>query len=472
MSFIAEAGRFISELSLNDVPEATVDRARLQCLSMMAASLAAHSDPVASAAAKRIAQRGSIGESTILGLECKRNAIDAVAANSILSMSLDYDDYCFMGHTGHSSVLASLAMAEHTNATVSEFLCSVIAANEIGGRLGAATFFGPQNGQMWTHIHLAGAAAASARLIGLNAHQTADALALALAQPPSVLQAGFFGADSKVLAASAPSSSGMYAAELAADGLRGELGIVEGRRGVLSTLAWWPLEGLLTGLGEVWLTDTLAYKVYPGCAYIDSAVDGLLSITGGAAQHNPPVHDISVRATGLTWGMERYSRRWASPHLTPIGINFSVQKSLAVAWVAGELSPAQLTPEWLSSHEDLLHKAQSQIRLIHDLRLTGKLVKEYSWILRAGKLTARRFMLNAQRLRGLTFPFSAIVHACGETQRVALPLGSPGRPWSETEELMIAKLAGQTSRPAAESVMSALNRPNGRVRDLVMALGR
>ena len=34
---------------------------------------------------------------------------------------------------------------------------------------------------------------------------------------------------------------------------------------------------MLGALGEVWLTDTLAFKPRPGCAYLQAAVDAVLA---------------------------------------------------------------------------------------------------------------------------------------------------------------------------------------------------
>lgn len=95
-------------------------------------------------------------------------------------------------------------MAEHEGADAQAFLSAVVAADEVGGRLGASCLLGPLNGQMWTFIHLVSAAAAAARILGLDASRTAHALAIALAQPPFALQPGFMLPTSKLLSAALP----------------------------------------------------------------------------------------------------------------------------------------------------------------------------------------------------------------------------------------------------------------------------
>ena len=81
-----------------------------------------------------------------------------------------------------------------------------MAGNEVGGRLGAALFLGPHNGQFWSSIHCGSASVAAGVALGLDAERLAHALAIALYQPPYGLWPGFMGPDSKLLtAASRPS---------------------------------------------------------------------------------------------------------------------------------------------------------------------------------------------------------------------------------------------------------------------------
>ena len=141
------------------------------------------------------------GRATVLATGERSGPADAALANAVCSMAHDFDDIVWMGHTCHSAVFASLAVAEHEGRSSAELLIAVIAANEVAGRLGASSFLGPLNGQMWTFIHLLGAAAATAKLLGLDELRTAHAMAIALAQPPFPLQAGFFSSTSKLLAA-------------------------------------------------------------------------------------------------------------------------------------------------------------------------------------------------------------------------------------------------------------------------------
>src|SRR5204862_5363234 len=123
-----------------------------------------------------------------------------------------------------------------------------------------------------------------------------------LAVPAAVRAlAGLHGPDTKLLTAAQPAVDGARAALLAAEGVTGPLGVVEDPRGLLTHLSFAPRPRMLGELGRVWLTDTLAFKRHPGCAYLQAAIDATLA--GGVSARK--IERIDVSAGYLTVGMER-----------------------------------------------------------------------------------------------------------------------------------------------------------------------
>src|SRR5439155_538592 len=192
-----------------------------------------------------------------------------------------------------------------------------------------------------SHVHVAGAALAAGRLLGLDASRMTHALAIALYQAPRATVPGFMAPDSKLLTAAEPTVTGLRAARLAAAGVTGPLDALEHREGFLAAFADAPLPGMLGGLGTGWATRTLCVKPYPGCAYLDTTVDALLELGPPPAED---VREVVVEASLLTHEMDRMSRPYASVSgagvPTPVTINFSVPWNVAVTLVAGELAPA------------------------------------------------------------------------------------------------------------------------------------
>ena len=342
MTACEEFGRFAAGLSLGDVPERVAERARLQTTAVLAAGRAGER---AAAPFAAHAPDGPVGE---------------VYAGAAASIAHDWDDYLFMGHTGHSAVWAARAFAPDDPERA---LVAQIAGNEVAGRLGAALFFGPHNGQFWASIHCAGAATAAGVALGLDEERLAHALAIALYQPPYGLFPGFMGPATKLLTAADPAAQGARAALLAADGVRGALDIVESPRGLLTHFAFVRRPKMLGALGNVWLTDTLAFKPLPGCAYVQAALEAILR----AGVERSEIAHIDVDAGFLTISMERL----APPDgLTPAGINFSTARSIAVALVAGRLTHEELDPEWLAGHSAEVDELAGRVTVNHDWELT------------------------------------------------------------------------------------------------------
>lgn len=342
MTICEEIAEWAAGLEAADLPASVRERAELQAR-CIAAGRSAGEEAAASFAA--VAPDGPVGE---------------VYRSAAASIAHDWDDYLFMGHTGHSAVPAAAAFAPGPERA----LLAQVAANEVAGRLGAALFLGPHNGQFWASIHCASAALAASVGLGLDAEGTAHALAIALYQPPYGMWPGFMGPKSKLLTAAEPAAVGARAALLAADGVSGALDVIEHPRGVLASLSFAPRPAMFGALGRVWLTDTLAYKRLPGCAYLQSV--GEAALAAGVAADD--VATAEIEAGWLTCEMEELGR---GPDLTPIRVNFSATLTTAVALIAGRFTPAELAPDWLAANESEIRSVASRITLAHDPALTA-----------------------------------------------------------------------------------------------------
>src|SRR4051812_33994748 len=321
MTICEQIGRWAAGLAEAEIPERVRARAELQRRSIRAA---AEAGARAAAPFAEVAPDGPLGR---------------IYVSAAASMAHDWDDYLYMGHTGHSAVPAAHAFSDDP----ARALVAQVAANEAAGRLGLALFVGPHNGQFWASIHCASAAVAAGVAIGLDADRLAHALAIALYEPPYGLWPGFMGPSSKLLTAAEPSVQGARAALLAAEGVEGALDVIEDDRGLLTHLAFVRRPAAFGGLGNVRLTETLAFKPRPGCAYLQAAVDA--SLRAGVAAGD--VREIEVATGYLTMAMEALGERAG---LTPVGVTFSARLSVATALVAGRLTHEELESAWLTEH--------------------------------------------------------------------------------------------------------------------------
>jgi hypothetical protein len=338
-----EIGEWAAGLRGGDLPASVRERAELQAMSIEAGSVAGER---AAAPFAAVAPDGPVGE---------------VYRSAAASIAHDWDDYLFMGHTGHSAVPAAAAFADGPERA----LVARVAANEIAGRLGAALFLGPHNGQFWASIHCASAAVAASVGLQLDAARTAHAVAISLYQPPYGMWPGFMGPSSKLLTAAEPAAAGARAALLAADGVSGALDVVEHPRGVLANLSFAPRPAMFGGLGSVWLTDTLAFKRLPGCAYLQSIGEAACA----AEVESEDVAEIEIDAGWLTCEMEQLG---TGPDLSPVRVNFSARLSTAVSLLAGRLTPAELEPAWLAANEAEIRALAARVTLRHAPALTAR----------------------------------------------------------------------------------------------------
>ena len=393
-TYITRLAEWAATVTLNEIPPRVIELARLQALSVLGAVHAGATSDAGAKLLESVGQSARPGRCTIIPTKWRLSPEQAIFANAALSCAHDFDDYLFMGHTGHSAVLVPLAVCQDMGLTCDQMILAQVIANEVEGRLGASALIGPLNGQMWTFIHLVGGACAAGRLMGLAPEEMANALALALAQPNMTMQVGFTRDDAKILAAATPSVQGLEAARLAAHGMKGPKEILDHSDGFYKAFSFLPLRGFLSGLGSTWVTESLALKIHPGCAYLGTAVEAVLEImekyreARGEALLPAEVRSIRLRTGLMTVRMEEMSAFDGGEPITPVRVNFSARLSLAVAIVAGRLGPDELTEAWLEEHRDPIRSLASRIEIVHDWDLTFDLLEAMDEALDLGALFA------------------------------------------------------------------------------------
>ena len=424
MTRVEQIADWAASLTRDAIPDDVVSLARAQRRSVLGAMAASVNDAASRRVLAGVESWASDGPVRIPGCERPTSIADGLYAAAALSIALDFDDYACFGHTGHSAVLAPLLVAAETGAGGSEQLVAHVVANEVEARLGGACLVGPLNGQLWSFIHAAGTALAAGRLLGLDRGALAHALALALYQAPRPTVPGFMAPDSKLLTAAEPAMAGLRAARLAAAGVTGPLDALDSPEGFLAAFSYAPIPGLLGGLGEGWATRTLCVKPYPGCAYVDTVVDALLSLDLPPADE---VARVEVDASLLTIGMDALSRPYAGAGPpSPVNVNFSVAWNVAITLIAGELTPEQANEEWLHANHEQLASLASTVTLSHDWSMTAAASEQFARLLPPRAIVAgvgRRQLVRALRQVRATHP--AMISGVGDLRGASAMLRSP-----------------------------------------------
>jgi 2-methylcitrate dehydratase PrpD len=448
-SIVERVATWAAGLKFEDLPRRVIEEAKNQVLSMIAAVHAGHFSDAGRVVSRTVKEWGSGKDATLIPSGERTGVRDAIFGNTALGMALDYDDYLFAGHTGHSAVLVTLAMAEKVGISGQDFLLAQVIANEIGGRVGASALLGPLNGQMWSFIHLISSALICAKLMDLDVQQTAHAVGIALVQPTYPLHPGFFGSEAKVLLAATTAPLGLQAAELANNGMRGALDIFERERGFFDVFASQPLPGAFEGLGKVWLTETLSYKIYPGCAYIDTFADCVLGL---ARQHHldaKKVRGVHIAAGPLTLGMEALAAPYLrGPNSAATTLNFSVGYNAAVALMDRELSARQFVRDRIK--DPAAWDLASKVHLTLDPEMERRM-RERSLVKTTMEEGRERYHLDLSSadLTSFRMSFGARVRIEMEDGRSfemeqEVPIGGCGRPFDERRKAVEDKFRRET----------------------------
>src|SRR5438094_2817074 len=230
-------------------------------------------------AAANIIRRTVVAESQgncrVLGTAERASASDRALANGVAAHAHDYDDMCFvsMAHPSCALVPSILAAGELTGASGSALLDAYIVGFEVECRLGLVMNPRHYHERGWhctSSIGTLGAAAASARLLGLDAPSTVHSLGIAASLACGLKEN--IGSMVKPLHAGMAARHGVMAARLAKAGFIASKRSIDGPQGYLAAMDSQNPPAALTDaiadLGSRWeILDTgVTVKLYPSCA--------------------------------------------------------------------------------------------------------------------------------------------------------------------------------------------------------------
>ena len=212
-----------------DIPEPARELARQCVLDYFGVALAGAGDELVRLLIDEMNESGGAPQASVIGLELRLPALSAALVNGAAAHAVDYDDVN-MAMPGHPSVAilpALLALAELRRSSGREVATAFVAGYETACRIGAALRPGHYN--LGFHstgtIGSFGAAAACARLLGLDAKTTAIALGIAGTQAAGLKSQ--FGTMCKPFHAGKAAQGGLLAARLAARGFSSRADVVE-----------------------------------------------------------------------------------------------------------------------------------------------------------------------------------------------------------------------------------------------------
>ena len=303
-----KVAEYIAKSSYQDFPSQVIHDAKRLILDHLGISiLGATSDP-AKAIVKTIKLWGGKEESTIIGESGLFPSLLAPMANGTMAYSQMIDDI-YPGrshiHPGNCVIPPALALAESRHVSGADFINAVVVGYEIACRTADAvgrshTELGFYEGSANPHF---GAAAASAKLLGLDVERTCHTLGLIGTMASGMWEDGVIQSSAQPLHAGKASTNGVLAASLAGNGLTAGDTIYEGREGKRGYLNVFSNEAdpgqLVDGLGSTHRIGGVGFKFHAAAGGIQPSIDAMLALVRKHGIGAQDVESITVKGNRL-----------------------------------------------------------------------------------------------------------------------------------------------------------------------------
>jgi 2-methylcitrate dehydratase PrpD len=235
---------------------------------------------------------GKDGPVTLVGLNARAKAHDAALINGTLSHALDYDDVNanMGGHPTAPVGAAALALGEALGKSGRDVLLAFIAGYEVESQLGAMS--GTSHYEKGFHstgtFGTFGATAAAARLMGLDAQQTAIAFGIAASEAAGLKYN--FGTMTKPLHVGKAAMNGVIAARLAARGFTARDDAIEGPQGFAYTqVPEFTPRAIRPDASAAFEVEQNLFKYHAACYLTHSSIEAIRDLK---RRHNIGLDDV------------------------------------------------------------------------------------------------------------------------------------------------------------------------------------
>lgn len=364
-TLIETLARHLSEIQLDRLSGTVRRRARQAVLDTLGAMLVGSRSDVVERLERSLSRMGDVGSMRYVGSEQGHSAAGAALMGGTAAHAWEVDDFGGCGHSGAVVVPAVLVASQAKPIGGQEFLAAVIAGYEAAARVtDAAGGYRAQTDQGWHTTGTCGsfgAAAGVARVLGLGAEQTADALGITGSFTGGIWAFIADGAMTKRIHAGKAAANGLSAAFLAEGGVTGPRQVLEaswggffatymnraGDRGAIT--AGGPATGILAS----------GIKPYATCRGNHFPIEALLTLM---RQHDLEDSDIAAVMVHLP---EQAARQLGGREIRDtLDAQMSMPFGVAVALVRGDASLEHFLPERLTDSD--VRAAMDRVALVVD----------------------------------------------------------------------------------------------------------
>ena len=311
--------------------DASVDKeAHRTLLNWVGCAIGASQHATVKAALAAVMELAPTAQATILGRVEQVDVASAALLNGITSHTFDFDDTHLLTiiHPAGPVASALLALAEHHGATGRQFIDALVLGIDVECRVGNMIY--PEHYDRGWHITgstgMLGAAAACARLLGLDAGRTAMALGIAASQPIGVREQ--FGSMTKAFHIGGAARAGLMSALMAKHGYTASSRAIEAPRGLAQTYStkcdW---NEITAELGKRFEISFNTYKPFACGIVIHPSIDGCMQLLNAnrvaiddIERIDLKVHSLVLELTGKTAPRTGLEAKFSVYHACAAGI--------------------------------------------------------------------------------------------------------------------------------------------------------
>lgn len=352
-TLLSHLADYADSIKYDDIPSNVIHETKLTIADTVGCMVSGSHHPDAHALIAAERTRGGHGTATVLGTNMRLSIEGAARANGYMGDIYELNDLT-CGHSGIGNVAASLAMAEHVQATGQELIEAVATGIEVTSRIYSAYY---PTMKPYTEVGIIpvgpigsiGSAAACAKLMKLDRTMLLNAMATSIAQAgwcPAETVFGNGGTVKPLLFGSMPASTGIIGAIYAQHGITGPLQILESPMGYLNTVSQTYITDPILDT-DTWYLDNPRRKLHACCGYIHSAIDSLIQIRKSGISLDK-VSTVRVHMPGYI--IPAVSKD--APPITPNEARFHSQYCMALALISEDV----ILPEHSENVERIMQR--------------------------------------------------------------------------------------------------------------------
>ena len=351
---------FVVGARFDDLPQAVRREAARTLVNWVGGCVGGASHEALAAIWRAVGPFAGAPEATVLGLARRTDPLTACLLNGASGAVLDFDDTHLRTviHPASPIAPAVLALAQHRPVSGSDFLHALVIGIEIACKIGNG--ISPDHYRHGWHITgtcgVIGAAAACAKLLGLDAQGTRWALSAAATQAAGLRE--MFGGMARILHAGRAAQNGLAAALFAREGLVSSDAGIEAETGFARVLSRRQDWGEMTdGLGERWETLENTYKPFATGIVAHPAIDGCIRLRRAHGIAADEIARIEVAVNPIALMLTDNPEP-----TTALEARLSIQHVCAAGIVHGAAGIAELTERAIARADTVALRARVEAR--------------------------------------------------------------------------------------------------------------